>query len=155
MILTIRTAGAGISGHTGNPAQEAVIEAAGVARALAVMVAIEDQATSVMTILNCRAISKRLLITAASQTDDMLSKLQRAGADRVLSPFQVAAQFVLLATTRPAVRDFLQTLWSSTMQHASKPPNSTCRPICRIGSTLASLALKTHFNADVIGILGC
>ncbi len=136
----------------GNPAIEATIDAAGVERALAVMVAVDDQASSVMTILNCRAVSKRLLITAAAQTDDMLPKLLRTGADRVLSPFQVAAQFVLLATTRPAVSDFLQHVVFNYSARIETTELYMQNDSPWIGKTLGELALKAQHNADVISI---
>jgi voltage-gated potassium channel len=136
----------------GNAIQESVLKKAGVERALAIMVAIDDDATSVLTILNCRALSKRLLITATALSDEMMPKLQRAGADRVVGPFQVAAQFVLLATTRPAVSDFLQYVvynYSAKietaelyMQHDSP----------WIGRDIESLLLDRLFRAGVIGI---
>ena len=37
----------------------------------------------------------------------MIEKLERAGADRVVSPFHVAARFVLLTTTRPEISSFV------------------------------------------------
>jgi len=136
----------------GNPAEEATIQAAGVERALAVMVAIEDQAASIMTILNCRAFSKRLLITAAAQTDDMLPKLLRTGADRVLSPFQVAAQFVLLATTRPAISDFLQHVVYNYAAQIETTELYMQHDSPWIGRTIESLTLKAKYNADVISV---
>ncbi len=136
----------------GNPAQESVLRKAGVDRALAIMVAMEDNAVSVLAVLNCRALSKRLLITATAQNAEMIPKLQRAGADRVVGPFQVAAQFVLLATTRPAVSDFVQYVVFNYaagiettelyMQHDSP----------WIGRTIESLLLDRLFRAGVIGI---
>ena len=87
----------------GDPTQEDTLSRAGVDRALATMVSIEDNADQVLTILNCRIMSESLLITATANSDEMIPKLRRAGADRVISPFRIAAQFVLLATTRPAV----------------------------------------------------
>ncbi|MEO8612304.1 MAG: NAD-binding protein [Chloroflexota bacterium] len=136
----------------GNTVQESILKKAGIEHSLAIMVAIEDDAASVLTVLNCRALSKRLLITATAQSDEMMPKLHRAGADRVIGPFQVAAQFVLLATTRPAVSDFLQYVVYNYaagietaelyMQHDSP----------WIGRSIESLLLDRLFRAGVIGI---
>jgi voltage-gated potassium channel len=136
----------------GSAVKESVLKKAGVERALAIMVAVDDDATNVLTILNCRAMSKRLLITATALSDEMMPKLQRAGADRVVGPFQVAAQFVLLATTRPAVSDFLQyVVYNYTagiettelyMQHDSP----------WIGQSIESLLLDRLFRAGVIAV---
>jgi voltage-gated potassium channel len=136
----------------GNPAQESVLRKAGVARALAVMVTSEDQASSVLTVINCRALSKRLLITATAQGEDMIPKLRRAGADRVVTPFQVAAQFVLLATTRPAVSDFVQYVVYNYSVRLETTELYMQDDSPWIGQTLESLLLDRLFRAGVVGI---
>jgi voltage-gated potassium channel len=136
----------------GNPAQEAVLKKAGVGRALAVMVTNDDPASSVLTVINCRALSKRLLITATAQDDDMVPKLRRAGADRVVTPFQVAAQFVLLATTRPAVSDFVQYVVYNYSARLETTELYMQDDSPWIGHTLDSLLLDRLFRAGVVGI---
>lgn len=136
----------------GDPAQEQVLRQAGVERALALMVTSEDDASSVLTVLNCRALSKRILITATAQKDELIAKLHRAGADRVVSPFQVAALFVLLATTRPVVSDFLQYV---VYNHAASIETTELYlqdDSPWIGESLATLGLRERFQAGVIGI---
>jgi voltage-gated potassium channel len=129
-----------------------VLRKAGVDRALAVMVSIEDKADSVMAVLNARAMSKRIMITAIASSDEMVTKLHRAGADRVSSPFSVAAQYVLLSTTRPAVSDFLQyVLYNYRAQiETTELYMQTDSPW--IGSTIEDLRLDRLFRAGVIGI---
>ncbi|MEP6988412.1 MAG: NAD-binding protein, partial [Chloroflexota bacterium] len=136
----------------GQPAQESVLRKAGVERAQAIMVALEDDASSVLTVLNCRVFSKGLLITATAQHESMIPKLRRAGADRVVTPFQIAAQFTLLATTRPAVSDFLQ--FAVYNYHAQIETTELYMQDDSpwIGSTIKDLALTTRFNAGVIGV---
>jgi voltage-gated potassium channel len=136
----------------GDPADDDTLKRAGVDRALAIMVSIDDNATAVLTVLNCRTLSKKLLITATAKSDDMIPKLRRAGADRVVSPFRIAAQFVLLATTRPIVSDFLQYVLFN--YHAGiettelyMQDNSPW-----IGKTLEDLLLHRVFHAGVIGV---
>lgn len=136
----------------GSPAQEAILKKAGIERALAIMVAIDDDATSVLTILNCRAMSKRLLITATALSDEMMPKLQRAGADRVVGPFQIAAQFVLLATTRPAVSDFLQYVVYNYAAEIETTELYMQHDSPWIGRSVESLLLDRLFRAGVIGI---
>ncbi|HEX2907107.1 MAG TPA: NAD-binding protein [Phototrophicaceae bacterium] len=136
----------------GSPAQEHTLQEAGVERALAIMIALDDPASSVLTVLNCRALSKHLLITAAALTDEMLPKLRRAGADRVVSPFQAAAAFVLLTATRPAVSDFLQHIVFNPQvgmetTELYMQDNSPWR-----GRTLQSLELEARYGASVIGL---
>lgn len=136
----------------GNPADETILRKAGTERALAIMVTSEDQANSVLTVINCRALSKRLLITATAPNDDMIPKLHRAGADRVVTPFQVAAQFVLLATTRPAVSDFLQYVVYNYQAGIETTELYMQDDSPWIGQSIESLLLDRLFRAGVVGI---
>ena len=92
----------------GSPVHESILRQAGADRALAIMIALDDPAATVLAALNCRRLSKRLFIAAAAYNDELGFKLRRAGADRVITPFQVAAQIVLLSALRPVVSDFFQ-----------------------------------------------
>ncbi len=136
----------------GQPSQESTLRKAGVERALAIMVALEDDASSVLTVLNSRGFSKRLLITATAQHETMIPKLRRAGADRVVTPFQIAAQFTLLATTRPAVSDFLQFVVYNYHAQIETTELYMQDDSPWIGSRIADLALTTKFTAGVIGV---
>ncbi|MBC7872236.1 MAG: potassium channel protein [Chitinophagaceae bacterium] len=136
----------------GDPAHEATLRKAGVERALALMVSIEEDADSIVTILNARSMSKRLLITATANTDVMIPKLRRAGADRVVSPFRVAAQFVLLATTRPAVSDFLQYVLYNYQTGLETNELYMQEDSPWIGKSIEELLLERIFRAGVLGI---
>lgn len=136
----------------GDSTQEAVLKTAGVHRALAVMVTSEDKASSVLTVLNCRAISKRLLITASAPSEDIAPKLLRAGADRVITPYQVAAQFVLLATTRPVISDFLQYVLFNYGSGIETAELYMEHDSPWIGQTIRALGLSEQYRAGVIGL---
>jgi Trk K+ transport system NAD-binding subunit len=83
----------------GNPADEDTLLRAGVDRALAIMVSMTNNANSVLTVLNSRTLNRHILITATASTDEMIPKLRRAGADRVVSPFQCGS--ICLAGNNP------------------------------------------------------
>ncbi len=136
----------------GKSTDDAVLRQAGVERALGIMIDIEDDATSVMTVLNCRAINKRLLITAAAANEQIQPKLLRAGADRVMVPFQVAAQFILLSAIRPVISEFLQYIVYN--YHAGIETTELYMQADSpwIGQSLRELQLEQRFEAGVLGI---
>lgn len=137
---------------SGSPAHETTLRQAGVERALAIMVTVDDPAASVLTVLNCRSLSKRLLITAAAPNDEMLTKLHRAGADRVVGSFQAAAAYVLLAATRPAVSDFLQHIMFNPYVGLETTELYMQDNSPWLGHTLDSLRLRDRYHAGVIGL---
>lgn len=136
----------------GNPTDEAILLKAGVKRAQAIMVSLEDRADSVLTVLNCRTLNKRLLITATANTDDMVDKLERAGADRVVSPFHVAARFILLATTTPDLAQFVNYVQFNYITGLETTEIYMEDDALWIGKTIRELQLKERYEAGVIGV---
>ncbi|MCU0496748.1 MAG: NAD-binding protein [Anaerolineae bacterium] len=136
----------------GNPSQEMVLKQAGVQRALAIMISIDDKALSVLTTLTARTLNKSLLITSTAESDDMVAKLRRAGADRIISPFRIAAQFILLATTRPVINDFVQAILYNYRAGIETTEIYMQDDSPWIGKPLAELYLDRIFKAGVIGI---
>lgn len=136
----------------GDPTQDEVLVKAGVDRALAMMVSIDDDADSILTIVNARNLSERLLIVATASNDDMVPKLRQAGADRVVSPFSIAARFVLLATTRPAVSDFMNYVLFNPQTGLETTELYMQDNSPWIGKTIEELLLERIFRAGVLGI---
>ncbi len=136
----------------GNPASEEVLKLAGADRAQAIMISMQDKAAAVLTVLSARSISKSLLVSVSATTDDMIDKLKRSGADRVVSPFHVAAQFVLLSTTRPEIANFLQHVLYNEITGIETAELYMEDDSPWIGRTIKELGLSTRYRAGVVGI---
>ena len=136
----------------GNSTREDLLRKAGVQRAQAIMISLDDKAAAVLTVLSARSISKSLLIAVTARSDDMIDKLRRTGADRVVSPFHVAAQFVLLSTTRPQIADFMQHVLYNEITGLETAELYMESDTPWIGQSLASLRLGERYGAGVIGI---
>ena len=136
----------------GNPSSENVLKLAGADRAQAIMISMQDKAAAVLTVLSARSISKSLLVAVTATTDDMIDKLKRSGADRVVSPFHVAAQFVLLSTTRPEIANFLQHVLYNEITGLETAELYMEDDSPWIGSTIKDLALSMRYRAGVVGI---
>ncbi len=87
---------------------EEVLLHVGLQRAKALIAAAGTDAENVYIILTARLLRPDLYIIGRAETEDAVRKLKRAGADRVLSPYQVGAQQIAQAALRPAVLDFVQ-----------------------------------------------
>lgn len=136
----------------GDPAKEITLKKAGIARAQAIMISIQDKAAAVLSVLSARSISKSLLISVTATTDDMIEKLQRTGADRVVSPFHVAARFVLLSTTRPEIADFLQHVLYNEITGLETAELYMEDESPWIGKSIKELALTMRYRAGVVGV---
>jgi len=116
------------------------------------MIATDDKASSVMATLTSRTLNKRVLITATAETDDMVAKLYRAGADRVINPSRIAAQFLLLATTRPVVSDFMNYVLYNRATGLETTELYIEDDSPWAGRSIASLEVSKNYEAQIIGV---
>jgi voltage-gated potassium channel len=75
-----------------DPDDEDSLRDAGVERARTVIVATDDDAADAMTILTVRQLNPDIEISAVATNRENMRKLERAGADSVISPAVIAAQ---------------------------------------------------------------
>lgn len=136
----------------GDLTSEDTLKRAGIERALAMMTSIDDDAISILAILNARTLNRGILITSTAANDGMIPKLRRAGADRVVSPFRIAAQFAILATIRPVVNDFMHYVKFNYQAGIETTELYMQNDSPWIGKTLKDLYLRRIFDAGVLGI---
>lgn len=85
--LEERMARDGVTYMIGNPSDESVLQAAGVARARGLVSAVDDDADSVFVTLAARALNPSIYIVARASTESAARALYNAGANRVISPY--------------------------------------------------------------------
>ena len=136
----------------GDPTYEETLLRAGADRALAIMISLDDEADTVLAVINARTYSKHLLITATANSDEHIRKITHAGADRVMNPSSIAAQFVLLTTTRPLVSQFFQHVLYNPQVGIETTEIYMEDSGVWIGKTIADLRLGRLFRAHVIGV---
>lgn len=95
----------------GDATQDSVLIQAGVERARGLVAALSGDADNVLAVLTARGLNPNLLIVARASSEAAESKLRRAGADRVVSPYVIGGHRLALALLRPAVHDFLNHLF--------------------------------------------
>lgn len=88
----------GISALTAEPDDEDSIRDAGVERARTVIVATNDDAADALTILTVRQLNPDIQILAIATNRENMGKLERAGANTVISPAVIAAQQLMQST---------------------------------------------------------
>ncbi|MEM6527548.1 MAG: NAD-binding protein [Chloroflexota bacterium] len=136
----------------GDPTRDSTLLRAGADRALALMISLADEADTVLTVISARSISKRLLITATANMDENIHKIHSAGADRVISPYSIAAQFILLSTTRPTVSNFFKHVLFNYHEHIETTELYMQDDAAWIGRKIHDLRLERLYRASVIGV---
>jgi voltage-gated potassium channel Kch len=88
--------------------EEGVLRRIGIDRARGLIAAVGTDAENVYTVLTARELRRDLFIIARVESDGAEHRLRRAGANRVISPYQIGATHMVQTALRPAVVDFVQ-----------------------------------------------
>lgn len=97
----------GIPYIIGDATDDDVLFAAGLRHAKGLVAALSGDASNIMTVLTARELNPRIFIVARVVRTESESKLRRAGANRVVNPYQIGGHRIALSLLRPAVHDFL------------------------------------------------
>ena len=132
--------------------REDVLKRVGIDRARGLIAAVGTDAENVYTVLSARVLRPELFIVSRAETDDATLKLKRAGADRVISPYEIGGVQIAQTALRPAVVDFVALATSSdnlelAMEEIAISPTS---PL--VNQSILNANLRQRFGAIVVGI---
>ena len=144
---------AGVVAVAADATAEETLKRVGIDRARGLISAVGTDAENVYIVLTARLLRLDLFIIGRAETEDARRKLQRAGADRVISPYQIGALQLAQTALRPAVVDFVQLATSSenlelTMEQVRLDERS---PLA--GRSLLEANLRQRFRVIVVAIL--
>lgn len=91
-------------------ASREALERAGIHRARALVTAVDSDEKNVYITLTARALNPDLFIVARAGEPESAERLEQAGANRVVSPYRMAAIRMADVTQRPAVVDALDSV---------------------------------------------
>lgn len=93
--------------------REDVLRRAGIDRARGLIAVVGTDAENVYAVLSARSLAPDLVIVGRAENEDAVHKLKRAGASRVVSPYQIGAVQIAQTALRPTVVDFVELATSS------------------------------------------
>ena len=86
------------------------LKEAGIERARGLVSAVGNDTANTYITLSARGLRPDLFIAARCSSSEAESKLRRAGADRVISPYSIGGHRMAMLALRPAVVDFIDTV---------------------------------------------
>ena len=92
----------------GDASSDEVLRQAGVERARGLVAVMSSDADNLYTTMSARLLNKKLFIVARVEDVKAEQKLRRAGANRVVSPYQIGGIRLAQAVLRPTVVDFIE-----------------------------------------------
>jgi voltage-gated potassium channel len=131
---------------------EDVLRRVGIARARGLIAAVGTDAENVYAVLSARLLKPDLFIVGRAESEDARTKLKRAGADRVISPYHLGGVQLAQTALRPAVVDFVHLATSSdnmdlNFEQVHVEPGSALA-----GKSLLDAGLRKRFGVVVVGI---
>ena len=131
---------------------EQVLRRIGIDRARGLIAAVSTDAENVYAVLTARLLRPDLFIIGRAETDDARTKLERAGADRVLSPYQIGGLQLAQTALRPAVVDFVQLATSSDNLELNMEQVRIAEGAALAGRTIVDANLRQRYGIIVVGI---
>jgi len=132
--------------------RDEVLERVGIHRARGLIAAVGTDAENVYTVLTARVVRPDLFIVARVESDDAETKLRRAGADRVISPYHIGATHMAQSALRPAVVDFVQLATSSGHLDLSMEQVKIVERSDLVGQTIVEAGIRQRFGLIVVAI---
>jgi voltage-gated potassium channel len=131
---------------------EDVLRRVHIDRARGLVAAVSTDAENVYAVLSARLMRPDLFIVGRAETDDARTKLKRAGADRVISPYHLGGVQLAQTALRPAVVDFVQLATSSENMELNLEQVHIDERSTLAGKSLVDAGLRKRFGVVVVGI---
>ncbi len=132
--------------------REEVLKRVGIERARGLVAAVGTDAENVYAVLSARVMRPDLFIVSRAETEDAKQKLKRAGADRVLSPYQIGAIQIAQTALRPAVVDFVELATSSDNMELAIEEIPIAAKSVLVNQSILNANLRQKYGVIVVGI---
>ncbi len=134
----------------GDATDDETLRAAGIDRARSLATVLHTDADNVYVVLSARLLNPELQIIARASEEDAITKIQRAGATRVVSPFSSGAVKMARFMLNPSLEDFIEV--ADTRNNDLELVDVQVLPESRyVGRTLAETDLRAR-GVMVVGI---
>ena len=125
----------------------------GVNRAICIVAALPSDAENLYIVLSSKTLNPNIRAIARASTEEALQKLQRGGADVVISPYITGGKRMASAALRPQVMDFVDGIISGADRQLYMEEFLLDPCVCPIvGKTLHNAKLRSQTGALVLAI---
>ena len=136
----------------GDATSDEVLKRAGVDRARALVTVVPHDAENLYITMSARLLNAKLFIVARAETEEAEQKLMRAGADRVIAPYELGGTRIAQAVMRPTVMEFIE-LATRTEHLELQIEQTLIKPVSAlVGSTLAGSKLRQDLGLIIVAI---
>jgi voltage-gated potassium channel len=122
-------------------------------RAICLVTALPSDAQNLYTVLSAKTLNPRIRAIARASNEEAVQKLQRAGADAVVSPYITGGKRLAAAALRPQVMDFVDGIIAGSNSSYYMEEFLIDSAACPyVGQTLRDARLRSQSGALVLAI---
>ncbi|MDA3862090.1 MAG: potassium channel protein [Melioribacteraceae bacterium] len=136
----------------GDGANDETLIQAGIEKAKGLAAVVKSDAENIFITLSARELNKDLFVVARAIEERTESKLQKAGANRVVKPYELGGKRIVHLLLRPGVTDFIEGIARKNGMNINLEEISITKPCPLVGKTLAESPLRKELNIMVIAI---
>jgi voltage-gated potassium channel len=135
----------------GDASIDGTLQDAGIARARGLLAASDSDSGNTYITLTSKALNPKALVVSRAGHPANLERMLRAGADRVISPYQIGGRRMALSALQPMVMDFIDTLTGGRADQRIIAEFEATPESGMVGRTLEE-AIMAHADALVLAI---
>jgi voltage-gated potassium channel len=136
----------------GDATEEEVLLAASIKNARGLVSVLNSDAANVYVVLTARELNPELEIIARAAEESAQSRLVRAGATRVISPYQIGGMRMVMGIVKPTVMDFLQVAMDHKKMDVDLAEVRVAENSAYSGKKLIDTDLRKELNLIIIAI---
>ncbi len=143
----------GYIGIHGDATLDEMLIRAGIERATCIIAALPSDAENLYIMLSARTLNPDIRAIARANTEEAIQKLERGGADAVISPYITGGKRMAAAALRPQVMDFVDGIVSGTGRaFYMEEYLIDSKTYAFVGQTLREASLRARSGALVVAI---
>ena len=144
-----------VKGHLylpGNATNDEVLLRAGVERAKGLVAASDSDPDNVLITLSARMLNPGIFIVSRAGSLNVFDKLEKAGANRVVSPYVSSGQRMASMLLRPLVHDFLDTMAYGTNLEIQLEELELTEGADVVGKTIQESAIRKRTGVTILAV---
>jgi len=136
----------------GNATRDEVLINGGIERARGIVAASDSDPDNVLITLSARLLNPRIFIIARAGAKEIIDKLHKAGANRVVSPYLSTGQKMASMMMKPVLHDYLDTMAYGTGLEFQLEDVELYEGSEVVGTTLQESAIRKETGATILSI---
>lgn len=137
----------------GDATSDETLLAARIDRAICLVAALPKDAENLYIVLSAKTLNPEIRVIARASSQDAMQKLERAGADAVVSPYITGGKHMAAAALRPQVVDFVDGILTGSNRELYMEEFRLDEAVCPcVGQTLGEVKPRAKTGALVVAL---